>query len=165
MQQLVDYAVMTVKYKALPTLDAEAFRSRASDANGQVPEHHVSDGGGNPCRHCLDYVPLGEDMLVLAYRPFPDPQPYAELGPIFLCGRACQRHADSTNIPKLFLEWERMLVRGYKSNDRIQYGTGQVVATSDLTEACERLFEDPDVAYIHLRSASNNCYQCRVERA
>jgi hypothetical protein len=64
----------------------------------------------------------------------------------------------------MFLEWESLLMRGYKANDRIKYGTGQIMASAVLAKACEGLFKDTDVAYIHLRSASNNCYQCRVDR-
>ena len=26
------------------------------------------------------------------------------------------------------------------------------------------MFADPRLAYIHIRSAANNCYQCRLER-
>ena len=44
------------------------------------------------------------------------------------------------------------------------YGTGKVIPTAEIEAAARRLFEREDVAYIHLRSASNNCYQCRIER-
>jgi hypothetical protein len=27
------------------------------------------------------------------------------------------------------------------------------------------LLDRPEVAYLHARSAANNCYQCRIERA
>ena len=155
---------MPVRFQALPTRDAEAYWNGQPDANGQVPERQTSDGGSNPCRHCLRQIPAGESMLVLAYRPFPNPQPYSEIGPIFLCSSPCDRHEECTETPKMFLEWESLLMRGYKANDRIKYGTGQIMTTADLENACEGLFKDPDVAYIHLRSASNNCYQCRVDR-
>jgi hypothetical protein len=42
------------------------------------PNGRSADGGGNPCRHCLQMIPEGAGMLVLAHRPFPAPQPYAE---------------------------------------------------------------------------------------
>ena len=57
-----------------------------------------------------------------------------------------------------------MLIRGYGADDRIVYGTGQVVATAELATAAAQLLERPEVAYLHVRSASNNCYQCRIER-
>ena len=103
-------------------------------------------------------------MLVLAWRPFPSPQPYAELGPIFLHAEPCARW-DGAGVPAMFLGWERLLIRGYGHDDRIVYGTGQVVPTAELTDAAERVLARPEVAYLHVRSASNNCYQCRIERA
>ena len=51
------------------------------DANG-LPERHVSEGTG-PCRHCLGEIAGSAPYLILAHRPFPKPQPYAEVGPIF----------------------------------------------------------------------------------
>ena len=55
-----------------------------TDANGQKPERHVCSGGMMPCRHCLADIKAGEPYLILAHRPFPSAQPYAEQGPIFL---------------------------------------------------------------------------------
>lgn len=106
-----------IRFIAMPTADVRGFQAGASDAYGMAPERRISDGGGIPCRHCLDDVAEGEAYLILAHRPFPELQPYAETGPIFL-------HA----------------------------------------AAAEILGRD-DVAYVHVRSALNNCYTCRVERA
>jgi len=60
---------------------------------------------------------------------------------------------------------ERYLVRGYGADDRIVYGSGQIVPTAQIVGAAEPMFADPRLAYIHVRSAVNNCYQCRLERA
>ena len=68
-------------------------------------------------------------------------------------------------MPAMFLEREKFLLRGYDRDDRIAYGTGQVVATTDLAQAAAALLERPDIAYLHVRSGGYNCYQCRIERA
>ena len=104
-------------------------------------------------------------MLVLAHHPFPEMQPYAETGPIFLCGAECDRHPDSEDLPGLFRDYDSILIRGYGENDRIRYGTGEVVSMAALPEALAARFAKPDVAYVHMRSSRNNCFQCRVERA
>ena len=57
------------------------------------------------------------------------------------------------------------LLKGYNSQDRIVYGTGRVVAVAELPAYAEQVFERSDVAYIHVRSARNNCYQARIDRA
>lgn len=153
-----------LRFLALDTALARAWRGGTADANGQRPERMVSDGGGNPCRHCLDDVAEGAPMLVLAHRPFPAPQPYAELGPIFVHAEDCPRYRETAGVPAMFRRREAIMMRGYGTDDRIVYGTGKVIATAEIEAAARRLFERDDVSYIHLRSASNNCYQCRIER-
>jgi Protein of unknown function (DUF1203) len=78
------------RYKAIPTDVVRAYQAGGLDANGQVPEQVVAAGGNNPCRHCLTMIPEGAGMLVLAHRPFPNLQPYAEVGPLFLCAEPCE---------------------------------------------------------------------------
>ena len=151
------------RFVALPTDSVRAVQAGRPDANGQPAERIISDGDGNPCRHCLTEIAAGLPMLVLAWRPFPALQPYAELGPIFLHAEPCARWAGE-GVPPMFLEWERLLIRGYGPDDRIVYGTGRVVATGELAAAARELLSQPELAYLHARSASNNCYQCRIER-
>ena len=56
------------------------------------------------------------------------------------------------------------IVRGYGADDRIAYGTGAVVLTSDLKSEASARLADPRAAYVHVRSARNNCFQVRVDR-
>jgi hypothetical protein len=151
-----------MRYVAIPTDVARAYQAGGPDANGQAPERKLSDGGGNPCRHCLKMVPEGAGMLVLAHRPFPAPQPYAEVGPIFLCAEACEAGGGGA-LPEMLASPD-YIVRGYGADDRIVYGTGGVVATEAIPARAEVLFGDAQVAYVHVRSARNNCYQVRIER-
>lgn len=151
-------------FTALPTEIARAYQNGAPDANGQLPERHISDGDGIPCRHCLQDVAAGEPYLILAHRPFPSVQPYAELGPIFLHAEACERYAQGEEVPPVVMRSQRMLIRGYNAQNRIVYGTGQVVPVENIQGTAEKLFERPEIAYIHVRSASNNCYSCRIDR-
>ena len=83
---------MNLSFHAMPTKHARALQNGGADANGQIPERAISDGDGNPCRHCLNDIPKGARMLIFAYRPFPAPQPYAEIGPVFLCADTCVAH-------------------------------------------------------------------------
>lgn len=152
------------RFKAMPTTVARAYQSGRPDAYGLAPERWISDGDGVPCRHCLSDVAAGEAYLILAYRPFPDPQPYAETGPVFLHAADCERHPEVGETPDMFLGWRDLLIRGYGADDRILYGTGQIVPTSEVAATAATLLQRPEVAYLHLRSAANNCYQCRIER-
>lgn len=155
---------MRLSYQALSTDWVNRLRAGGPDDYGKPAERTLSDGGGNPCRHCLRDIGEGEPMLIAAHRPFAGLQPYAETGPIFLCANPCERHEGTDALPQLFQSREHMLVRGYRANDRIFYGSGAVVASGHVDHAVRELLENSDIAYVHLRSASNNCYQCRVER-
>jgi hypothetical protein len=151
-----------MRFTAIPTDLVAAYRAGGPDANGQVPERHVASGSGNPCRHCLGQVPEGAPMLVLAHRPFASVQPYAEVGPIFLCGEECARGGGEA-LPAMLTSAD-YIVRGYGADERILYGTGGVIATGQIKMRAAELLADPAVAFVHIRSAKNNCFQCRVER-
>jgi hypothetical protein len=155
----------TIRFTAMPTTLARHYKAGGVDANGQTPETHVSDGDGVPCRHCLRNVKAGDKYLVLSHRPFPAPQPYAETGPIFLHADACERHKETAEMPAMFRETSDYILRGYSDQDRIVYGTGGVISTSDIPARAEELLRRADVAYVHMRSARNNCFQCRIDLA
>lgn len=150
-----------LKFLALPTSEVRALQSGGLDAHGHLPEKTVSDGQGNPCRHCLKDIPKNEGMLILSYRPFEEAQPYAETGPIFLCANACDRH-DENDVPEIFSKRESYLLRGYTKNNRIVYGSGQLIPVFELKEKLFDLFKDGSVFYGHLRSSGYNCFQCKI---
>ncbi|WP_171209248.1 MULTISPECIES: DUF1203 domain-containing protein [unclassified Ruegeria] len=151
------------KITALPTQDVRRLQAGGPDAYGAVPERAISDGAGNPCRHCLRQIPEGRDMLILAHRPFLETHPYAETGPIFLCADPCDLFRGD-DMPEILTSSPDYLIKGYGTNDRIIYGTGAVTPTDQISAKIDEIFARPDVAYIHIRSARNNCYQARVDR-
>ncbi|WP_323776463.1 DUF1203 domain-containing protein [Leisingera sp.] len=148
---------------ALPTDLVRALQDGGPDAHGQIPERTVSDGGSNPCRHCLQYIPEGAGMLILAHRPFPEAQPYAETGPIFLCAGHCARHQGEA-VPEVLERAPDYLIKGYSAGHRIIYGTGIVIPQAEMMARAEAIFADERVNYIHIRSSRNNCYQARIDR-
>jgi hypothetical protein len=160
-----DRQMTDIRFIAMPTGEARRFQAGGPDAYGIAPERRMSDGDGVPCRHCLQDVAKGEAYLTLAYRPFPELQPYAETGPIFLHAEPCERAEDRSETPAMLMKRAHHLIKGYGRDDRIVYSTGKVVAASDFASAAAEILEREDVAYVHVRSALNNCYTCRVERA
>ncbi len=155
---------MPIRFIALYTDLVARLQAGAPDANGQAPERATASEDGYPCRHCLADIKQGENYLTLAHRPFPSPQPYAEVGPIFLHAEPCSRGGDAAMLPE-FLDSPQYIVRGYNHLHRIVYGTGQLVATAQIPATAAEMLRDPRIAYLHVRSASNNCYHCRIERA
>lgn len=155
---------MQIRYTAMPGDQAHAYRTGAPDAYGHPPERQISDGHGNPCRHCLQDIPMGRGMLVFAYRPFEKTQAYAETGPVFLCADACDGYGPQTEMPPVLATRPDYLLKGYDAHHRIVYGTGAVTRAEDMAGYAARVFGNPKVAYIHVRSSRNNCYQARIDR-
>lgn len=153
---------MSIRIEALPTSIVESLQSGELDSYGNSPEHRVSEGSGVPCRHCLQQVAAGKSYLIVAHRPFESVQPYAETGPIFIHADPCERASPDIHLPDM-LSSDRYIVRGYDAEERIVYGTGDVVATEDIPSVSENLLKRDNVEFIHVRSAQNNCFQCRVE--
>lgn len=138
-----------------------AVRAGGPDAHGQPAERAVSDGAGVPCRSCLRDVPAGRAYLILAARPFPAPQPYAETGPIFLCADPCPPW-DGAGAPPILATSPDYLLKGYSPDHRIVYGTGRVVPADALAAYAAEVLSRPGVAYVDVRSARNNCFQTRI---
>ena len=153
-----------ITFTAMPAHDAAHFWKGGTDAYGLMPETHISDGAGTPCRHCLANIDAGEPYLILAYRPFPALQPYAETGPIFLHAKPCKRYEASEILPPVLAAGRDFIVRGYGHDDRIVYGTGAVTETPKIVARAGELLARDDIAYIHVRSARNNCFQCRIDK-
>lgn len=143
------------------------IRRGGPDAYGNPAEPAVSDGGGLPCRSCLCDIPKGADMLIMAARPFPDLQPYAETGPIFLCADCAPYEGGgdkSQELPPVLASRKECLLKAYGADHRIIYGTGQITPTAQVARYCETLLSDPKVAYVDARSATNNCFTLRIKR-
>ena len=150
-------------FHPLPTEAVAALRAGGPDAYGQPAERSTSDGGSNPCRHCLDFIPEGAEMLILAHRPFKGIQPYAETGPIFLCAKACAPW-NGPGLPPILTSSPDYLLKGYTADQRIRYGTGRVVTQDAVPSYAAQLLARDDVEFVDVRSSRNNCFQLRITR-
>lgn len=147
----------------LPAAAVAHYRTGGHDAYGLRPEPRISDGGAIPCRATLRMVPEGAPYLIVAHRPFQGLNPYAETGPIFLSADPLPPAEPGPELPK-FLRSPQYILRGYSADERIVYGTGAVVDTPRLIDAARALLNRADLAFLHIRSATNNCFHVRVER-
>lgn len=151
-------------FHPIPTETVEALRAGGPDANGLPAERAVSAGGGTPCRHCLNNIPEGAEMLILAHRPFDALQPYAELGPIFLCAQACTGF-EGSSLPPILTTSAGYLLKGYTAEQRISYGTGKIIAPAGIATYADELLARSDIAFVDVRSATNNCFMTRITAA
>ena len=157
---------MSFRITPMPTETVRALQAGGPDANGQTPERTVSDGTANPCRHCLQDIPEGHEMLILAHRPFGALQPYAECGPIFLCAEACEAWQGAPGeLPPILRDRADYLVKGYLPSERIAYGTGATIPSAEVAARIDAIFARDDIGFVDIRSSRNNCFQARAVRA
>ncbi len=154
-----------IKLSGLPTNEVDKIRKSQSDANNQPLETKISDEQGNPCRHCLKMIDKEKEFYVLAHRPFSTVQPYAEMGPIFLHKKKCEPYVDFGEIPESLTNKETLIIRGYDEDERIVYGTGEIVPREELHSFAKTMLTNKKVEFIHIRSANNNCYQARIDQS
>lgn len=147
----------------LPAADIAHYRAGGRDAYGLEPERRISDGGAIPCRATLRMVPAGAPYLIVAHRPFQGLNPYTETGPIFVSADPLPPAEPGPELPE-FLRSPQYILRGYSADERIVYGTGAVVETGRLIAASRALLDRPGIAFLHIRSAANNCFHVRVEK-
>jgi len=153
-----------MKILGIPTKTVRALQRGGRDSNNQVPEIKVSDGKGNPCRHCLELMEEGEEMLVFSHKPFQTTQPYAEQGPVFVHKRECTAYQVEDGFPEVLENSAEFIVRGYDDAEQIVYGTGKIVPFGEIEAYSKNLLAKGEIKFVHIRSSTNNCYQARIER-
>jgi len=152
-----------LNFSGMPQSYADSLRDGATDANNQTAEKQISDGNGNPCRVCLEMIEKDVPFLVFAYRPFDTINPYTEIGPVFIHQHQCSAYNRKSDIlPSVLRDSDKYLLRGYGADNRIVYGTGQVIAQEQIITYANTLLKDPAIRFVHVRSASNNCWQAKI---
>ena len=151
-----------IRFLGLDPAAAAALQAGGPDSNGQRPERTVSDGSA-PCRLSLRLIPEGAPMLVLGWRPFSALQPYAECGPIFVSAQPVEPW-QGDGVPPILAASPDYMIRGYTAEERILYGSGAVVPAAEIEAACAARLDDPRIAFVHVRSARNGCFQCAAVR-
>ncbi len=151
------------RFVGLDSHYTQTLRTRRRDAFGQPIEVFPTEDPEMPCRHCLNEIGLEKEVLVLSHRPFPQPGPYSEVGPIFICDSVCTRFETAEEIPPV-IATRKVVLRGYTARDRINYGSAELVEGRGAAPVIRRLLADPENAYLHVRTALNGCFLARVER-
>jgi hypothetical protein len=145
----------------LPTEIADAARCAVNSGAADHALITVDSPGSSPCRHCLRWAQPGERVILFPYSAIPSGHPYSETGPIFVHDNKCQRYSPPNEYPADFRNGR--VFRAYDSNYNIidaQVGNG-----SEAEVVIERLFQNPDTAFVDVRSVTHGCYTFRVQRA
>jgi hypothetical protein len=140
---------------------ADAARQAALRGEGDHAIIVADSPRGFPCRHCLQFARPGERMILFPYAAIPAGHPYSETGPIFVHAEPCRRYDAVNEFPEELRQGRAL--RAYNSKfDMIE---AEVVNGCEPEEVAEGLLQDPDIAFVDVRSVTRGCYTFRMERA
>ena len=145
----------------LPTEIADAARDAVNAGAADHAVITVDSPESAPCRHCLRWAQPGERVILFPYATIPSGHPYSETGPIFVHADACHRYSATSEYPADFRNGR--VFRAYDSNYNII--DAQVMNDSQPEAVIENLFQNPDTAFVNVRSVTRGCFTFRVQRA
>jgi hypothetical protein len=152
----------TSRFRIVPLRTEIADEARRA-AEARAPDHAVviaDSPNSYPCRHCLRWAQPGERMILFPFDAIPPGHPYSETGPIFVHAEPCQRYAVASEFPSEFRKGR--VIRAYDSKPNII--AAEVVNGTEPEAIIEKFLQNPETAFVHVRSASHGCYTMKVER-
>ena len=145
----------------LPTEIAEVARSAIKAGAADHALVMAQSPGTCPCRHCLRWAKPGERVILFPYAAIPSGHPYAESGPIFVHAEKCERYGATGEYPIDFRNGR--VFRAYDAKYKII--DAEIVNGSEPEVVIEGLFQNPDTAFVDVRSVTHGCFTFRVQRA
>ena len=150
-------------FRIIPLLSEVADAARRA-AKACAPDHAIvtaNSPNGFPCRHCLRWAKPGERLILFPYAAVPLGHPYSEIGPIFVHAESCERYAATHEYPADFRDGRVM--RAY--NSKFDMIDAEVVNGNEPESVIEKLFQNPETAFVDARSVSRGCFTFRILRA
>jgi Protein of unknown function (DUF1203) len=153
------------------------FRIRGIDAQPYRHLYGMSDAellGFGALRYIVDKSPgfpdrvemrdgeIGETMLLLNFESQPANTPYRATHAIFVREWAEETYDEINEVPEV-MSRRVLSVRGFDQNGMLL--EADVTAGTLLVPIIERLFENPDIEYLHVHNAKQGCYSGRIDRA
>jgi hypothetical protein len=113
-----------------------------------------------PCRVSLTDARPGDELLLVNYEHHPVDSPYRMRFAIYV--RKGEEVYDAVNQVPEQLRIRTLAVRAF-DGDAMMIGF-ELVDGRELEGAIQRLFDNPQAAYLHVHFAAPGCYAARVER-
>ncbi|WP_430425875.1 DUF1203 domain-containing protein [Phenylobacterium sp.] len=155
---------MTFIVSALPAAPFQPLFGLPDDVlAAQRIQRRTIDGPGSPCRLTLEDAQPGETVLLMNYEHQPADTPFRSRHAIFVREGASERRFAPGEIPPAFSAREFLSLRAFDTAGMMV--DADIVATTVLTEAIDRLLANPDAAYLHAHYAGAGCYAARIDRA
>ena len=127
------------------------------------PAHSEVATGYGPCRQCLRTFAIGNERRILfTYDSFQGKESLPLPGPVFIHEHDCDRYPEDGGFPVDMLR-HRLTLNAYGTGRRLL--AQRYVSNGVVEEELQRLLEDRDVAYVHVRDTDAGCYDFAIERA
>lgn len=152
------------RIEALPaTAFAHLFALSDAELAARGMRRVVADGHpGFPCRVSLCDAAPGERLILLHHPHHDVPGPYRGAGPIYVREGARTASPAPGEVPES-VRRRTLSLRAYDAEGWLR--EAQLAEGREFESVVERLFADPEVAYLHVHNAVPGCYNCRVTRA
>jgi hypothetical protein len=126
------------------------------------PAHTELATGYGPCRLCLKAFNVGTDRRILfTYDPFYEKENLPLPGPVFIHEGNCEQYPEDGGFPADMVS-RHLTLNAYARGRRLV--AQSYVSNGDIEAELQRLLEERDVAYIHVRDTKAGCYDFSVER-
>ena len=154
---------MSFRITGLPTEHfTHLFALSDAELAAQGAVRKIADGRnpGYPCRVSLTDSKPDDELILVNYEHHAVDSPYRMRFAIYV--RKGEETFDRVDEVPEQLRIRSLAVRAFDADGMM---TGwEMVEGRDLEAAIERLFANPDAAYLHVHYAAPGCYAARVER-
>jgi Protein of unknown function (DUF1203) len=121
----------------------------------------VDQAHGYPCRISLTDAEPGQSVILLNYEHHPVDSPFRSSYAIYI--REGEQQYDEIDLVPDQLRRRLLSVRGFDQRGMLR--DADVAQGTALEPLIERLFNDENIAYLHIHMARPGCYAARVDRA
>ena len=151
-------------FRVLPIPENIANQARKTLQSPQYghPAHVEVAKGYGPCRQCLHTFNKGqENRMLFTCNPFEGLDPYPSPCPIFIHEETCAPYEAVNEFPSDLRKLKLVLEA---------YGRGRWLITHErirdgnVDQTIARMFDQPVVEYIHVRSEEAGCFIAHIER-
>ena len=154
-----------VHYLAIDPHRLDVMRGKGADEFGN-PWLRQTAQGWEPLRCCLRKAAADEDIALISYSPWAGGwTPWAEAGPVFVHFRRCPGYRTPAEYPPGLRESHCLLNPFDRTGARAYAHITFVEPHEDHDAAVQAVMAQPDVAYLHVRSAVAQCFTFEVRPA
>jgi len=151
-------------YRVIAVADriANVVRKTLQSPGYGHPAHTTVATGRGPCHQCLKAFAVGEEPRILFTNDsFYGKEKLPLPGPVFIHEHDCERYPEDGGFPVDLLS-HNLTLNAYAQGRRLI--SQRYVSNGVVEPELQRLLQNPDVSYIHVRDTDAGCYDFCIER-